>query len=80
MLTDLQKQQDPNVFLAPFESQNPHYQSLKKMLALYRAMSEDLRLAHDPNGRQHRSPAPAIRACPQIRELLILTGDHPGGG
>ena len=33
VLTDLKKQSDPNAFLAGFESQNPHYQALKKMLA-----------------------------------------------
>ena len=40
VLTELKKQREPAKFLSAFESRNPHYQALKKMLVLYRAMAE----------------------------------------
>ena len=40
VLTELKKQREPAKFLSAFESRNPHYQALKKMLELYRAMAE----------------------------------------
>lgn len=79
VLTELKKQRDPGAFLAAFEPRNPHYAGLKKMLRLYRAMADsggwrqiDAGEAIKPGGSDPR--------IPQIRERLMLTGDHPGGG
>ena len=79
VLTDMQKEGDPNAVLAGFESQNPHYQSLKRMLALYRAMSESMTWPTIPMGEPIK-PGDSDPRIPQIRKLLMLTGDHPGGG
>ncbi len=79
ILTEFPKQNDPNAFLAAFESHNPHYQALKKMLALYRAMAESVKWpAIDPGGNVN--PGESDPRIPAIRQRLILTGDHPGGG
>ncbi len=79
VLTDVAKHDDPNAFLAEFESQNPHYQALKKMLALYRAMSESVKWPAIPTG-ENIEPGATDPRIPQIRNLLMMTGDHPGGG
>ena len=79
VLTDLKKDPDPNAFLDGFESQNPHYQALKKMLALYRAMTESVKWPAIPTG-ETIEPGARDPRIPQIRQLLMLTGDHPGGG
>ena len=79
ILTELKKQREPAKFLSAFESKNPHYQSLKRMLVLYRAMAESGDwpvIGMGPNieagGSDPRIPA--------IRNLLMMTGDHQGGG
>ncbi|MFN4141531.1 murein L,D-transpeptidase [Aestuariivirga sp.] len=79
VLTDLQKQHYPERFLDQFESQNPHYQSLKRMLALYRAMAESVKWPSIPTG-ENIEPGGRDPRIPEIRKLLMLTGDHPGGG
>jgi len=79
VLTDLKAEQDPNAFLNGFESQNPHYQALKRMLALYRAMAESVAWPSIPTG-ENIEPGATDPRIPDIRNLLILTGDHPGGG
>jgi murein L,D-transpeptidase YcbB/YkuD len=79
ILNDLSASGDPIVFLAGFESQNPHYQALKRMLALYRAMAESVEWPTIPTG-ENIEPGGADPRIPQIRERLVLTGDHPGGG
>ncbi len=79
VLTELKKQRQPARFLSAFESRNPHYQALKRMLVLYRAMAEsgdwpviDAGPNIEPGGSDPRVPA--------IRNLLMMSGDHPGGG
>ncbi|MCA3572557.1 MAG: L,D-transpeptidase family protein [Aestuariivirga sp.] len=79
ILTDLKKQNDPNAFLASFESQNPHYQALKKMLAVYRTAAETMKWPKIPTGT-NIEPGASDPRIPAIREVLIMTGDHPGGG
>ena len=79
VLTDLKKNPDPKKFLSAFESRNPHYRALKKMLALYNAMSKSVTWPVIPAGA-NISPGGSDPRMPQIRELLMLTGDHPGGG
>jgi len=79
ILTELKKQREPAKFLSAFESKNPHYQSLKRMLVLYRAMAESGDwpvIGMGPN-IEAGSSDPRI---PAIRNLLMMTGDHQGGG
>ena len=79
ILNDLAASGDPIVFLAGFESQNPHYQALKRMLAHYRDMSESVAWPAIAAG-ENIEPGARDSRVPAIRERLILTGDHPGGG
>lgn len=79
VLTDLKKKPDPGRFLSEFESQNPHYQALKRMLGLYNAMARSMTWPVIPAG-PGIPPGGTDPRIPQIRELLVLTGDHPGGG
>lgn len=79
VLTDLSKQNDPNVFLTSFESQNPHYQSLKRMLAVYRLIEGTMEWPTIATGADIKPGASDPRVA-QIRDLLTMTGDHPGGG
>ena len=79
VLTDLKKANDPNAFLAGFESQNPHYQALKKMLAVYRSVIETMKWPSIPTG-ENIEPGDSDPRIPDIRNILTLTGDHPGGG
>jgi L,D-transpeptidase YcbB len=77
VLTELKKQRDPGKFLSAFESRNPHYRALKKMLALYRAMAESgswPSIAPGPN----ISPGGGDPRVPQIRRLLTMTSDYAG--
>ncbi len=79
ILTDLKKQRDPGKFLSAFESRNPHYQALKRMLALYRAMAESSDWPVIPAGANIQ-PGGSDPRVPAIRSLLQMTGDHQGGG
>lgn len=79
VLTDLNKTPDPGKFLSGFESRNRHYRALKKMLALYNAMARSMTWPVIPAGA-NISPGGSDARIPQIRDLLMLTGDHPGGG
>jgi murein L,D-transpeptidase YcbB/YkuD len=79
VLTDLKKENDPNAFLARFESQNPHYQALKKMLAVYRTATETMAWPQIATGK-NIEPGDSDPRIPDIRDILILTGDRPGGG
>ena len=79
VLTELKKQRDPGKFLVQFESRNPHYQALKKMLALYRAMAEEGRWPAIPAGADIK-PGASDPRVPGIRNLLLMMGDHRGGG
>jgi murein L,D-transpeptidase YcbB/YkuD len=79
VLTDLKRQREPAKFLSRFESDNPHYQALKRMLGLYRAMAESAdwpEIASGPN----IEPGGSDARLPAIRNLLMLTGDHRGAG
>ncbi|MCA3556340.1 L,D-transpeptidase family protein [Aestuariivirga sp.] len=78
IMTGFSKQNDPGDFLDAFESHNPHYQALKKILALYRAMSESVDWDSIPMGADIK-PGDSDPRIPDIREKLMLTGDHPGG-
>ena len=79
VLTELKKQRDPGKFLSSFESRNPHYRALKNMLALYRAMAGSSVWPTIPAG-PNITPGGTDARMPAIRGLLVLTGDHPGGG
>ena len=79
IMTGFSKQTDPGDFLDAFESHNPHYQALKKMLSLYRAMGESVDWDPIPMGADIK-PGDSDPRIPDIREKLMLTGDHPGGG
>lgn len=79
VLTELGKHNDPNAFLAAFESQNPHYQALKRMLAVYRSVTDSVSWPTIPMGA-NIEPGASDPRIPAIRNLLMLTGDHPGGG
>jgi murein L,D-transpeptidase YcbB/YkuD len=77
VLTELKKQRDPGKFLSAFESKNPHYAALKKMLGLYRAMEKSgnwPEIAAGPNIQPGGSDA----RIPQIRNILSMTGDYRG--
>lgn len=77
VLTDLKQQRDPAKFLAAFETRNPHYRALKKMLALYQSVAEsekwpviDIGATINPGGSDPRIPG--------IRGLLTFMGDYDG--
>jgi murein L,D-transpeptidase YcbB/YkuD len=78
VLTDMSKQRDPGKFLSAYESRNPHYQALKKMLALYRGMAKS---GGWPVIAQGANIAPGGNdpRLPSIRRLLQMTGDFAGG-
>ncbi|MBC8037488.1 MAG: peptidoglycan-binding protein [Rhizobiales bacterium] len=77
ILTDLKKQRDPGEFLSVFETRNPHYTALKKMLALYRAMAESGGWPEIPHGT-NINPGGSDSRIPQIRALLAMAGDYDG--
>ena len=79
VLTDLKKQRHPGKFLSVFESRNPHYRALKKMLVRYRALAEAGTWPVIPAGANIR-PGGSDPRIPAIRDLLIKIGDHPGSG
>lgn len=79
IMTGFSAQPEPDDFLDSFESQNPHYQALKKMLSLYRARSESVDWDTIAMGTDIK-PGASDPRIPDIRERLMLTGDHPGGG
>ncbi len=78
VLTDMAKQRDPAKFLSAFESKNPHYQALKKMLALYRGMAKSGGWPVIGQGANIAAGGSDAR-IPAIRRLLLLTGDYTGG-
>lgn len=78
IMTQFSKEDDPGDFLDAFESQNPHYQALKKMLSLYRARSETVDWPVIATGN-NIEPGASDPRIPEIRERLMLTGDYPGG-
>jgi len=77
ILTELKKQRDPGKFLSAFESRNPHYIALKKMLALYRAMAESGGWPEIPQGASIK-PGGSDARIPEIRRLLAMAGDYAG--
>ncbi|MGH6908154.1 MAG: L,D-transpeptidase family protein, partial [Aestuariivirga sp.] len=77
ILTELKKQRDTGAFLTSFESRNPHYKALKRMLALYRAMAEAGGWPAIPQGT-NINPGGTDARLPQIRFLLALAGDYGG--
>lgn len=79
VLTELKKQRDPGAFLSAFESRNPHYRSLKKMLALYRGLANSQVWPSIAAGANIK-PGGSDPRIPQVRKLLMLTGDHDGSG
>ncbi len=79
ILTELKKRRDPGAFLSEFESKNPHYRALKKMLALYRAMAEENSWPTVAAGPDIK-PGGSDPRIPSIRKILLMTGDHLGGG
>lgn len=78
IMTGVSKQNDPGDFLDAYESHNPHYQALKKMLSLYRAMTESVDWSAIAMGGDIK-PGASDPRIPDIRERLMLTGDYPGG-
>ena len=79
ILTELKKQRDPGKFLSAFESRNPHYQALKKMLGFYRAMEKSGDWPLIAAGA-NISPGGNDPRIPQIRQILAMAGDYQGGG
>ena len=79
VLTELKKQREPGKFLSVFESRNPHYVALKKMLALYRAMADQGRWPVIATGA-NIAPGGSDPRVPAIRQRLLMTGDHQDGG
>lgn len=79
LLTELKKQRDPGAFLSAFESRNPHYRALKRMLALYRAMAQSGGWPAIPTGA-NISPGGSDPRIVTIRRLLAQTGDYSGSG
>jgi murein L,D-transpeptidase YcbB/YkuD len=75
VLTDLTSYHEPGRYLADFEPRNPHYQTLKKLLALYRSRENEagwqpVALEGDPI-----RPGMSDPRIPLIRRHLSLTGD-----
>ncbi|NJM30827.1 MAG: hypothetical protein HC855_12660 [Rhizobiales bacterium] len=79
VLTELKKQRDPGKFLAAFEPKNQHYQTLKKMLKLYRGMAGAGSWPTVGQGANVK-PGQSDPRIPQIRRVLTMTGDYAGGG
>ncbi len=77
VLAELKKQNEPAKFLSAFESRNPHYRALKKMLALYRGMASYDSWPAVAQGA-NISPGGSDARIPQVRKLLQLTGDYEG--
>ncbi|MBM3520156.1 MAG: peptidoglycan-binding protein, partial [Alphaproteobacteria bacterium] len=77
ILTDLKGQYHPTEFLDTFESHNPHYRALKKILGLYRAMAEEGDWVQIGAGA-NISPGGSDPRLAQIRHLLVQTGDYQG--
>jgi len=77
VLTELKKQREPGKFLNAFEPRNPHYQALKKMLVLYRAMAESGGWPQIDQGANIK-PGGSDPRIPRIRSLLAMTGDYQG--
>ncbi|MDE2447177.1 MAG: L,D-transpeptidase family protein [Alphaproteobacteria bacterium] len=75
VLTDLKKQNDPNVFLASFEPKNVHYQKLKKMLKVYTDVIDQglswPAVAQGPN----LTPGKSDPRIASVRRILSITGD-----
>jgi L,D-transpeptidase YcbB len=75
VLTDLKKQNDPNVFLTSFEPKNIHYQKLKKMLKVYTdVIDEGLDWPAVGQGA-NLSPGKSDARIVSVRHILALTGD-----
>ncbi|MFN0194564.1 MAG: murein L,D-transpeptidase [Aestuariivirga sp.] len=79
VLTDLKKQRDPGKFLSAFEPKNQHYQTLKKMLKLYRSIAGAGSWPTVGQGANVK-PGQSDPRIPQIRRVLTMTGDYAGGG
>lgn len=77
VLTEMTDTNNPNDFLNAFETKNPQYQSLKRILALYRALEESFTWPTIPTGVDITEGMSDPR-IPLIRQLLTMTGDHPG--
>jgi murein L,D-transpeptidase YcbB/YkuD len=77
ILTDLKAQYHPTEFLDTFESRNPHYRALKKMLRLYRALAEESDWPQIPVG-PNVSPGGSDSRLAKIRRLLAMSGDYQG--
>lgn len=77
ILTELKTQNDPGQFLSAFETRNPHYIALKKMLALYRGMAEAGGWPEIPQGA-NITPSGNDARIPKIRALLAMAGDYVG--
>ncbi len=78
LLADMGKSRDPDRFLQAFESRNPHYQALKRMLKVYTtAIANGLDWPVIGPGPS-TPPGAADARAPRIRQLLSLTGDYAG--
>jgi len=78
LITDMSRSADTNKFLNSFESKNPHYQALKKMLKLYTdAINQGLAWPVIGAGPS-TTPGGNDPRVPEIRRLLTLTGDFEG--
>jgi len=78
LITDMSRTSDPNKFLNGFESRNPHYQALKKMLKVYTdALTQGIDWPVVGAGPSV-APGGSDARIPQVRRLLALTGDFAG--
>lgn len=78
LLSDMGRSRDPDRFLSAFESRNPHYQALKRVLKVYTdAVANGLDWPVIGPGPS-TAPGGSDARLPQVRQLLSLTGDYAG--
>jgi L,D-transpeptidase YcbB len=78
LVSDMGRTGDPNKFLNGFESKNPHYQALKKMLKIYTdAITQGIAWPVVGAGPSV-APGGSDARIAEVRRLLTLTGDYEG--
>ena len=78
LISDMSHSSNPSQFLTSFESRNPHYQALKKMLKVYTdAITQGINWPVLAAGAAI-GPGATDPRIPALRQLLALTGDYEG--
>ncbi len=78
LISDMSHSSNPDQFLTSFESRNPHYQALKKMLKVYTdAINQGINWPVIVPGAVI-GPGASDPRIPALRQLLALTGDYDG--